>query len=301
MATATFLPTPSESAAREIRLYSHSPIFYWRPVWLVGFVLALVTYLDGMRMALVPPGTEARRDWVVEAAPGERAIREGLLLPRSEPGQPYHLPPEGDRNAGAALPPPEQPHVRMASSQYLGSIFVITLLVVFVCSNVPLRGLWEWIAVLAIGLVISLVAVYGWWGSVMEWFGLLHMYINMACYVFLSTWLFALWAVTVFFFDTRTHIILCAGQVRIRQEIGHGEKIYDVTNMTFQVQPNAFLRHRVLGLFGAGDLVVRTGGPQSEVIDWPNVLFVRRRLKQIEHMLHSREVVEEVAAKASGQ
>jgi hypothetical protein len=67
-------------------------------------------------------------------------------------------------------------------SRQLGSIFVITLLVVFVCSNVPLP-----VAVLAIGLVISIVAVYGWWGSVVGWFSLLHMYINMACYVFLST------------------------------------------------------------------------------------------------------------------
>jgi hypothetical protein len=123
----------------------------------------------------------------------------------------------------------------------------------------------------------------------------------MAGYLFLSAWLFALWAVTVFFFDTRTYIILTAGQVRVRQEIGHGEKIYDATNMTFHVQPNVFLRHRVLGLFGAGDLVVRTGGPQPEVIDWPNVLFVRRRLRQIEHMLHSREVVQEAPAKAAAR
>ena len=299
MATATSSPASSESAPKEIRLYSHSPVFYWWPVWLVGFVLAFVTYLDDTRMALVPPGTEARRDWVVEVAPGERATREGLILPQAEPGRPYHLPPEGAKTAGAPLPAPEQPHVRVARGQYLGSIFVLTLLVVFLSTNVSLRGLWEWIAVLAIGLVISVVALYGWWGSVVEWFGLLHMYINLACYLFLSTWLFALWAVTVFLFDTRTYIVLAAGQVRVRQEIGHGEKIYDVTNMTFHVQPNVFLRHRVLGLFGAGDLIVRTGGPQPEVIDWPNVLFVRRRLRQIEHMLHAREVVQEAPAKAS--
>ena len=47
--------------------------------------------------------------------------------------------------------------------------------------------------------------------------------------------------------------------------------------------------------------MVRTGGRQSEVIDWPNVHFVRRRLKQIEHLLHSREVVEETSAKAAAQ
>jgi len=39
----------------ELRIYSHSTIFYWWPVWLVGFVMALITRLDGQ---LVPiPGT----------------------------------------------------------------------------------------------------------------------------------------------------------------------------------------------------------------------------------------------------
>jgi hypothetical protein len=52
-------------------------------------------------------------------------------------------------------------------------------------------------------------------------------------------------------------------------------------------------RHRVLGLFAAGDLVIRTGGPHADAFEWPNVLFVRSRLKQIEHLLQSREVVPE--------
>jgi hypothetical protein len=30
---------------REVRVYSHSPLFYWWPVWAVGYILALVTYL----------------------------------------------------------------------------------------------------------------------------------------------------------------------------------------------------------------------------------------------------------------
>jgi hypothetical protein len=291
----------TQPGGKEIRLYSHSPVFYWWPVWVIGFAAAFVTYLDGGHMAVVPPGTEARRDWNVEVAPGERAMREGLILPAPAAGHPAHLPPERAASPNAPLPDPEQPHVHMAHSQLLGSIFVITFLVVFLSTNIPLRGLWEWIAVLAIGLVISVVAVYGGWGSVMEWFRLLHIYMNMTCYLFLSTWLFALWVVTVFLFDTRTYIILAAGQVRIRQEIGHGEKIYDATNMTFHVQPNVLLRHRILGLWGAGDLVVRTGGPQPEVIDWPNVLFVRGRLKQIEHMLHAREMEQEPLTKASVQ
>jgi hypothetical protein len=39
--------------------------------------------------------------------------------------------------------------------------------------------------------------------------------------------------------------------------------------------------------------VIRTGGPHAEVFEWPNVLFVRSRLRQIEHLLQSREVVPE--------
>jgi hypothetical protein len=46
-----------------------------------------------------------------------------------------------------------------------------------------------------------------------------------------------------------------------------------------------------LGLWGAGDLVVRTGGPHPEVLEWPNVLFVRSRLKQIQSRLKQRDVV----------
>jgi hypothetical protein len=293
--------TAGEARPKEIRLYSHSPIFYWWPVWVVGFIMAVVTYLDGSHMALVPSGTEARRDWRVEVAPGQVETREGLILPRPGPGHPHRLPPEIAPGPDEPLPPPEQPHVHMARSPYLGTWFVLTLLVVFISSNVPLRGLWQWIGVLAVVLVVTLLLLYGWWGHVIDWFNLLHIQINLAGYLFLSTWVFAIWTVTFFFFDTRTYIILSAGQVRLRQEIGHGEKIYDVTNMTFDLQPNILLRHRVLGLFGAGDLIVRTGGPHSEVIDWPNVLFVRRRLKQIEHMLHAREVVQELVAKAEAE
>ena len=61
---------------QEIRLYSHSDIFYWWPVWALGFVLAFITYFDGGRLAVVPPGTTARRDWRVEVAPGRsRPVR----------------------------------------------------------------------------------------------------------------------------------------------------------------------------------------------------------------------------------
>jgi len=120
---------------------------------------------------------------------------------------------------------------------------------------------------------------------------MLHVHINLAGYLFLSSTLFAVWVLSVFVFDRRTYIAFSAGQVRIRDAIGQAEKVYDVTNMTFQVQPNIFFRHRVLGLYGAGDLLVQTGGPRPETLEWSNVLFARSRLRQIQHLLKEREVV----------
>jgi len=31
----------------ELRIYSHSTFFYWWPVWLTGYIMALVTRIDG--------------------------------------------------------------------------------------------------------------------------------------------------------------------------------------------------------------------------------------------------------------
>jgi hypothetical protein len=249
---------PIEVSEPDITIYSHSPIFYWWPVWLAGFLMALLTYFDGGLMATVPTGTVAEGNTLV--VPGGTAILEA-------------------------------PRDRMARSPHLGTWFFIILLVVFVASNVQLRGLWEWIAILAIALAISLIRMWEWWDDLAEWFRLLHVHINLGGYLFVSTFMFAVWVVTVFLFDRRTYMTFSAGQVRILNEIGEAEKVYDATNMTFQVLPNVFIRHRLLGLWGAGDLVVRTGGPQSEVLEWPNVLFVRSRLKQIQARLKQRDVV----------
>lgn len=274
----------------EIRLYSHSDIFYWWPLWSLGFFLAFLTYLGGDHLVVVPEGTLARRDWRVEMEPGRVETREGLVLPRADSRHDAHLDPAQPAKPGAPLPPPEQPHVHMSRNPYLGTIFLLVNLVIFVSTRAPLRGLWEWISVLAVALVIAMVSLYGLWGSITEWFRLLHVQINMAGYVFLSTWLFAIWLVSTFYFDRMTYMVFSPGQVRIRQSIGEGEKVYDATNMSMELQPNVLIRHRVLGFYDAGDLIVRTGGPRPEILHWPNVLMVRSKLRRIERLLQTREV-----------
>ena len=72
---------PGEARPREVRIVSHSMLFYWWPVWVVGFLLAGLTWWDGHRLAIVPPGTQ-----VVEGFEGGR---EALVLPAEA-----HLPQE---------------------------------------------------------------------------------------------------------------------------------------------------------------------------------------------------------------
>ena len=45
-------PGEQAPATPRLRLYSHSNLFYWWPVWLVGFVLAAVTWTSGSTVAI---------------------------------------------------------------------------------------------------------------------------------------------------------------------------------------------------------------------------------------------------------
>jgi hypothetical protein len=45
-----------EEELPEVYIYSHSMFFYWWPVWLTGYIMALITYLNGKTVE-VSPGT----------------------------------------------------------------------------------------------------------------------------------------------------------------------------------------------------------------------------------------------------
>jgi len=68
-------------------------------------------------------------------------------------------------------------------------------------------------------------------------------------------------------------------------------EVYSTDGMTFQKQRSDFFRHYVLGL-GSGDLIVRTSGAQAHQIDLPNVLFITSKLRRIERLLKTKNVVE---------
>jgi len=54
------MPPPVAKGPREIKLVSHSSIFYWWPIWVLGYALALLTWYDGTRLAILPPQSDLR-------------------------------------------------------------------------------------------------------------------------------------------------------------------------------------------------------------------------------------------------
>ena len=73
---------PASELPNEITIVSHSNLFYWWPVWAVGFVLSILTYFSGYVVALVPTENSRRipaaQTWDVKI--GDTMVkREGMV------------------------------------------------------------------------------------------------------------------------------------------------------------------------------------------------------------------------------
>jgi hypothetical protein len=238
----------------DVKIYSHSPLLYWWPVWAVAFVMALWTFLDNRHLVLVPEHTEIR----------------GNVLVAPE---------------GAEL---DHPFVHVARSRIPGVAFVLTLLAVVILTHVWLRGPWAlFIAALAAALVLF-VSWLAWWRPLSDWFGLLRVHINLGGYLAIAVPLLAAWALTVFVLDRRTYLIFSVGQIRIRDELGEQEKAFDTTGVTFEKRPYDWFRWLVGG--GAGDMILRTGGAHPQVFELANVVRVGKWLQFMEERLRTRDV-----------
>lgn len=264
------------SLPREIVVVSHSPIFYWWPVWFVGLLMAALTYLDGHLMAVVPAETVAERARTVG---GHDEPRDVLVLP---PGAQLPV----DRATGAAL----QPRLRMAASNNLGVIFATTLCLVIVVTNIHLRGLWSVVVILGIVSVTVLLALMGLWDPILRAVGFIDIHINALGYLSIALFLFVIWSLTVLVYDRQLYLIFSRGQLRVRTAIGVGEMTYDTFGMMVEKHTDDVFRHWLLG-FGSGDLTVRTAGTNSQQFEAANVLRIGRKLAMIQQMLQEREVV----------
>lgn len=300
-----FTPTPPQPAASsvpssygtpdEVRVFSHSSLFYWWPVWAVGFIMGLYTlWVDGSLMVTVPKGSQAVKFKEVtyvrdgkEVKLGEKDLdAEGVIGPKLDKTKHTQLP-RARKDRDNANADPEQPRIHMAQSKNLGVIFCTVLLLVIVITNVPLRGMWSVVVIISIALVAVIVAYAGFWEWIVDTLWLLDIRINAGGYFFISGVLCGIWALATFLFDRQTYIIFTPNNFKVCQSIGDAEIAYDNIGMTLEKQRGDIFRHYILGL-GSGDLVVKTAGAQAHHFDLPNVLFIHRKVHLIEALREKR-------------
>ena len=277
------VPTPVNIPAgtppaydNKVVVISHSNLFYWWPVWVVGFLMAGLTYLEPERhlLATVPPGTKAA---VEVTYAGEK--REAYVLPE---GKHVSRITKGDAKSAT-----KDPYIHMSRNKNYGVIFCVTLLLVITITNIPLRGMWSVVVIITIIMMSVIFALAGWWESIFNALEYLDIRINAGGYLFISIGLFFIWLFTVLIFDKQIYIEFEPGQFKVCTEIGGGEKAYDTIGMTLERQRSDLFRHMILGL-GSGDLIVRTTGAQSHQFDLPNVLFISKKVQQIDDLLRRR-------------
>ena len=150
----------------EIRIISHSTLFYWWPVWAVGFLMALITAFNGQYMVTVPAGTTVV-DKVDLTAKEIQEPRYVYVLPKGA---------KVSRNTADRF---EEPHLRMANSKNPGVLFCVVLLLVVTITNVPLRGLWSVIVITLILFISIILAILGKWDEILDKLSLLDIRINM--------------------------------------------------------------------------------------------------------------------------
>jgi hypothetical protein len=270
------LATETVEAEHEIRVYGHSTMFYWWPVWVVGFLMAALTYMDGHVLAVVPQGTQEASGQII---PGENQPRDVLVAP---PGQ--TIPPLPGAKSGELTP-----HLRVAANNNYGVVFVGVLLLVVVVSNFIFRGLVSITVVAGLTVLGLLFALLGWWDDILAWLGGLDIRMNAEGYLAIAVPLLLIWLFTVFVYDHYTYIIVTQGQVRIRQAIGDGEIAVDSSGLLLDKKRNDLFRHWLLGL-GSGDLHIKTGGPANIDFELSNVLFIGTKLRRIQDLLREKAV-----------
>jgi hypothetical protein len=239
----------------EFTVYSHSNLLYWWPVWVTGYIMAILTAVDGVD---------------VDFRPADQQAKQAVVQPQGQ--------------APAADPQAEKTVVRIHPSKNLGVIYTIVFMLVAVLTNATVRGL---ASALVIAIILALTFLFAYldvWDDIFEAFRHLAMYMNLGFYVFFSTAILIVWALSVFVFDRMEYWTFRPGQVIHNRVIGGGTRSYDTTHMSvFKLRDDLF-RHWILGL-GSGDLHIATAGANSHEMVLPNVLFAGSKVLRIQQLV----------------
>jgi len=214
----------------EVRVYAHSRMLYWWPVWVCGYTMTLLTHLYG--------------------EPHQIGGAQELFHPSSN----------------------------------LGVIFLLTVMLVIIVTNVTVRGLASVVVILSLCVAALLLALFHKWDAVLDWLGQLKIHLNLGAYFWFSTLIFVFWFLTVIVFDHLSYWRITPGQVTRENIFGASSKSYDANNMVLEQLRSDLFRHWFLG-FGSGDLQIHPFGAQQDVILVSNVLFLGSKVRRIEHMI----------------
>jgi hypothetical protein len=268
--------TPADDAPLELIVISHSTLFYWWPVWAVGFVMAGISYWSGDLVAFVPPGTRAEQNVGVQGFDGPRDV---LIAPADR-----QLP--GTETGELA-----QPRLRMAASNNLGIVWALTLCLVAIITNVCLRGLWSVILIIVIGFTTVLLALLELWDPILRTVQGIDIHLTACGYLSISLFLFVMWLFMFLVYDRQIYLIFSRGQLRVRLAIGAGESVFDTRGIVIEKHRDDLFRHWLLG-FGSGDLTVRTSGTNPRYFEVPNVFRVGKKLAIISKTVKELQVVQ---------
>jgi hypothetical protein len=238
----------------DMKIRIHSPQMYWWPVWVAGFAVALWTYLDNEHLVLAPEGS----------------VVQGNTLTAPE---------------GTTL---EATGLHVARTKVPGLFFTFVLLTVVTFNTGWFRGWKPYVVALVLVCLALFFQWLRWWPSLYEWAGYLDVRLNLCGYLVISTVLALLWAWYFFGVDHRMYFVLSASQIRIRHRVLDEERVFDSGWVAFSKRPTDWFRY-VIG-FGAGDLVLKIGGPNPQTIELPNVTFANARLARIEKLLRTKDV-----------
>lgn len=240
-------PAPQNSP--EIRIYGHSAIIFWWPVWTYGFICAALTYVQG-----VP-----------------------LILPDS--------------------PKPILVH----PSAWVGLSYTLVLLLVIISTSVRARGV---NAIMLLALIAGAAAATyfvmnmpGLWTTPPNI--LLHM--NLAFYLLVSSILFIVWFVIVFFVDRMSFLRVRGAQVERVQlfgsALGRAPKTWSVLHIRLARYSDDLIAHKILALgflgLGTSDIDAKLsifgGGHEQFRID--NVWRAKRPLQAVQAAMGQKATV----------
>jgi hypothetical protein len=275
-------PAGTPPAKREITLISHSMLFYWWPIWVTGFIFAGITRVDDQRLAIIPDKTTV----VAMGKSDEKSTVYQITVPNPSTKSLTHA-----EEATRVQAMGDTFKTRVSERPWLGPLFCVILLLTVIITNVPLRGLWSFLVLLMLVMLALIITIIpGGWDSLLGAVGNLHIYINMAGYLFIAIAVLILWVVSVFIFDKRTYMRITPGQVQVCEHIGASIRNFDTFGMSFEKQRDDLFRHWLLGFF-SGDLIVRTAGAEKETIRLPNVLWISWRLEEVQRLLREKATV----------